>query len=196
MRLRGRLLAVCISFTLITTLCPSAFAQGVRTEHVNINGVVQAKSNWCWAACAETVGTTLYPSSQRDQYDVVKYIKGTPDDPYPNVPGYTEDSAEGSEYVTYNRFQFGRTTSPFSFLDIESDIADGFPIQASAGYYSGSARSGGHVVVIYMTQNFDYGEQYINYFDPWDGMNHVCTYSSFCDGSYNGRQYNYTIFVS
>lgn len=193
-----RLLVTCASLALSAAiLCPTAFAT-VQTEGVSIDGVTQAKSEWCWAACAEIAGKAVYPSSSRDQYDVVKYLKGTDSNPYPNSPGSIQNSATGSEYVAYNTEDFTSKASKWNFSQIATSLSHGYPVQAGAGYYTGSTRRGGHVVVIYMTQFIDTSagtETYIDYFDPWDGTSHHCTLDAFSDGSYNGRKYDQTIYV-
>lgn len=54
------------------------------------------------------------------------------------------------------------------------------------------------MVVIYGTQFIDNSSgnfYYIDYFDPWDATTHHCTYSDFCDGSYNDRRYDQTVYV-
>jgi hypothetical protein len=179
-------------------LCPTAFAT-VQTESADITGVKQAKTNWCWAACAEMAGTSVYPSSSRDQYDVVEHLKGTSSTPHPNVSGSIRDSANGSEYVTHNNINFTSKSSKWNFSQIATSLSHGNPVQAGAGYYDGSTRNGGHVVVIYMTQFIDGTsgtETYIDYLDPWDGASHHCSLDAFSDGSYNGRKYDQTIYVS
>ncbi len=194
-----RLLLICASLALSAAmLCSPAFAT-VQTESVDIEGVTQAKSKWCWAACAEITGKAVYPSSSRDQYDVVIFLKGTDSDPYPDKSGSRQDSATGSEYVAYNTENFTSKGSKWNFSQIVTSISHGYPVQAAAGYYTGIIRTGGHVVVIYMTQFIDNSsgtEAYIDYYDPWDGTNHHCTLDAFSDGSYNGRKYDQTIYVN
>ena len=193
-----RLLATLASLVLgAAMLCPTAFAT-VQTEAVDIDGVTQSKSKWCWAACAEITGKAVYPSSSRDQYDVVKYLKGTSSTPYPNSSGSIQDSATGSEYAAYNTKDFTSKASKWNFSQIATSLSRGNPVQAGAGYYSGSTRNGGHVVVVCMTQFIDDSsgiEYYIDYYDPWDGTSHHCTLDAFSDGSYNGRKYDQTIYV-
>lgn len=193
-----RLLFTCASLVLIAAmLCLPAFAT-VQTEGVNINGVIQAKTNWCWAACAEITGKAVYPASTRTQYNVVNHLKGSLLESYPNVSGSIEDSASGSKYVANNTKNFVSIAYKWNFSQIASSLSHGYPVQAGAGYYNGVIRNGGHVVVIYMTQFIDNSsgmEHYINYFDPWDGTNHYCTLDAFSNGSYNGRKYDQTIYV-
>lgn len=194
-----KLLFACVSIALcVAMFCPTTFAT-VQTESANITEVKQAKSNWCWAACAEMAGTSVYPSSNRDQYDVVRHVKGKNSDPYPDKPGSIRDSANGSKYVAYNNTDFTSKNSKWNFSQIATSLSHGNPVQAGAGYYDGSKRTGGHVVVIYMSQFIDGAsgtETYIDYLDPWDGASHHCSLDAFSDGSYNGRKYDQTIYVS
>ncbi len=64
---------------------------------------------------------------------------------------------------------------------------------ASAGYYNdNNIRNGGHAVVItgyYISAN---NEQSLVYSDPWDLTSHTCTYTEFCNGTYNSRRYDGT----
>ena len=84
-----------------------------------------------------------------------------------------------------------------SFSTIKTHIQNGNPIQAAAGYYIGSTRCGGHVVVIkgvYFASATS--TKYIQYVDPANGNTYSCTYTAFCNGSYNGRKYDQTVFVN
>ena len=36
---------------------------------------------------------------------------------------------------------------------------------------------------------------YVDYKDPIEGSNHHCTYEQFCNGGYNGRKYDQTVYV-
>lgn len=171
----------------------------VQYDGVNINSVKQAKTNWCWAACAEMAGKNVYSGSSRTQYSVVQHLKGTSSEKCPNATGSISDSAKGSQYVAYNKKTFISTASKWSFSQIGVSLRKGYAVQAGAGYYSNDKRTGGHMVIIYGTEFIDNSSgifYYINYIDPWDGKAHNCTYSSFCNGSYNSRKYDQTIYVS
>lgn len=199
MRLWKRLLQTGICFTLvILALCPMAFAT-VQTDSVPITGVKQAQSTWCWAACAEIVGKAVYPSAYRTQYDVVYHFKGTLDDPYPNTQyGTLAESAAGTQFVANNKVKFDSINGVWGFSKFVDSIAHGYPIQAAGGYYVNGKRNGGHMVVVYMTQFIDTQfstDYYIDYYDPWDGITHHCTYNSFCNGSYNTRVYDQTVYA-
>lgn len=187
-----------IIFLLTLLLCfiPLANSVNATTQFhgVNIIGVVQAKSNWCWAACAEVCGKNVYPSSTRTQYSVVTFIKESTI----NEAGTLDESARGSQYVAYNNKTYSYTYSTWNFSQIVNSLKNGYAVQAGAGYYSGGLRTGGHMVVIYGTQFIDNSSgllNYIDYFDPWDGTRHHCLFSEFCNGNYNNRIYDQTVFV-
>lgn len=197
MRLKSVLSSFLALVMIFTLSCP-AYAT-IQTESVSVTAVIQAKSNWCWAACAQMAGRAMYPTSTRTQYSVVYYLKHTSSENYPNVPGSISDSAIGSGYVTYNNVTFNSTASAWNFSQIATSLSNGYPVQAGAGYYSGGIRTGGHVVVIYTTQFIDVTgtfEYYIDYLDPWDGSRNHCTFASFSNGSYNSRIYDQTIYVN
>lgn len=169
----------------------------IVTTAVDITPVIQAESNWCWAACAEIGGKNAKPNAIRNQYEVVHFLKGTTADAYPNEPGSLSDSVVGSEFVSnyIMAFDYGDV---FTYSEITEHLAKGYVIQAAAGYYNWlGIRVGGHMVVINCTQFADVaGEDpyRLTYFDPWDGTSHTCTYDEFCDGSYNGREYDATVY--
>ncbi|MGN0601162.1 MAG: papain-like cysteine protease family protein [Oscillospiraceae bacterium] len=200
--MKKKIISILICICLTITYSPSfniITNATVQYDGVNVNVVKQAKSQWCWAACAEMAGKNVYPSSKRTQYTVVKYIKGSSSNSYPNVTGTIANSATGSQYVAYNRKTFKSTASKWSFSKIVSSMRKGYAVEAGAGYYSNGKRNGGHVVVISGTQFVDNSSgtfYYIDYIDPWDGSFHHCTYSSFCNGTYNSRKYDQTIYVS
>lgn len=187
---------ICVS---LVTVVPSNVVNALTiTNSVSVSSVTQAKSNWCWAACAEMAGKSVYASSTRSQYSVVYYLKGVASDPYPNVSGYITDTEAGSEYVSYSNEDFRSTSSTWSFSQIATSLGNDNPVLASAGYYSNGVRTGGHVVVIYLTQMIDSSSGtscYVKYIDPWDGASYYCTFDSFCDGSFNGRIYDRTVYI-
>ena len=172
------------------------FSNVALAASVSVTSVKQDKDNWCWAACAEMAGKSVYSgTSYRTQYSVVNKIKGTAADPYPDVSGSISDSATGAKYVTYDTVDFESKSSKWSFSEIETSLTNGHAVQAGAGYYNWIFRDGGHVVVIYATTTDAAGTEYISYIDPWDGKSYTCTYKAFCDGSFNNRKYDQTIYV-
>lgn len=205
MKHEKRVISFCLCCILMIMLVPANVAHAVeptprivQTTRVDIPRVLQEKTRWCWAACAEMAGKGVYSSSSRDKYDVVKYLKGTSSDPYPDVSGSLSDSVAGSEYVAYNRASFTSMYSTLSFNDITTNLQRGYPVQAAIAIHRDGKRYNGHMVVIYMTQFIDNsdGVSYeLDYVDPGNAKSYHCTYSQFCDGSFNGKEYDQTVYV-
>ncbi|MBD5129622.1 MAG: hypothetical protein HDT43_06830 [Ruminococcaceae bacterium] len=160
--------------------CASVPASAIVVNYVvPVAPVIQAKSNWCWAACAEMCGKTIAPSSTRTQYDVVKYIKG---DTY-NVGGNKLECANGCKYVALSEKDFIIGYMDFSVIGNrtgrnEALVAFGEPTEGS----------GGHTFLIRGSQFVDGSgsTQYnIDYINPSNGNNYHCSYESFCNGEYN-----------
>lgn len=102
--------------TLVFTF--SALTQTLKVEattisQLGVTPVVQAKSNWCWAASADMAGG-YNPRGTRTQYDVVKYVKGGLFDSYPDVPGSPVDAAKGAKYASYDAKVFYYQYSAFT----------------------------------------------------------------------------------
>lgn len=187
-------LVVCIVLTVVLAFTVSVFAYSSEVHHILVTPVVQAKTNWCWAACAEMAGKYMYSVSNRSQYDVVNYIKGTPGDLYPDVAGSIAETATGANYITYSNHSFSSIGMPFSFDAAHAALGNHHPVLAGCAHFTGT----GHMVTIYNTVKvIDAGVTYtyVNYYDPADGNGYVCTYSDFCDGTYNGYSYVETCYV-
>lgn len=167
---------------------------------ISVTSVVQQKSNWCWAASAQMGGKAINQSSTRTQSQIVQTIKGGTD----NVGGTLNESRNGTAWASHyvkllNYIGHNQTTGRLNTTQIESNIYRGNPILAAAGYYSGSTRLSGHMVVIYgvhYTESPTGQVHKVLYIDPNDGRSYICTYNQFCNGSYNGRKYDGTVFVS
>lgn len=119
-----------------------------------VERVQQAKSNWCWAACAEMVGV-YETTSTLDQWDVVALIYGST---YPNNSGSVFNIVSGINYVSRNT----KAASFSRFISLEtlqSEIGDKHhPLVIRLAWESG----GGHFVVAK-----GYNGSSINIIDPW-----------------------------
>ena len=89
-----RKLEVFTVFLLITVFISSAT---VYAGTLGVNSVIQQKSNWCWAACAEIVGKYENPTSNRTQSDAVNYIKGSSSI---NSTGTSGETAKAAKYIS------------------------------------------------------------------------------------------------
>ena len=194
-RKRNRLISFMVSFIISFAFVGAISNEVIRasadaTYSVSVTPVIQSKTNWCWAACAEMAASVVSPSSYYYQYSIVKYIYGSPI----NATGSITQSASGSEYACNHIKSFTGVYSTLSFTDICLELYFGCPVQAAAGYYNGGVRNGGHVVIIIEAIAISGGSQFIKYIDPANGYIYTCTYSQFCDGSYNGRIYDQTAY--
>lgn len=189
---------ILLTFVIVTLLPLNTTLKAkadVASYQLSIAPIRQAKSNWCWAASCDMAGGWAYPSSTRNQWSVVKHVKGSLLNPYPNVPGSLGNSKKGFEYMTHNTISFHYTSSKYTLGSIRTHIINrSHPLQAGAGYYdSNNVRTGGHMVVITGVNTAGYGEK-ICYLDPWDATEHWVNYSAFVNGSYNGRRYDQTVY--
>ncbi len=151
---RSVVLLLLLALVLITPISASA-------DTLNVRAVKQAKSNWCWAACAEMLGCYEEPGSTRSQWDVVMHVTGSTD----NVPGSAEDAAVGAAFVCYNTSSFAATHRAFSKAAIKNMIDNtGNPLIVGIVWVD---RDGypvaGHMMVI---AGYDDGQVMI--IDPWD----------------------------
>lgn len=96
-------LQIVISFILCYTVYLSTFNTYAKAAVINhvvpVSIVKQAKSNWCWAACAEMFGKSVYSSSARTQYDIVRYVKGSEVNKTANV----SECLTACQYASYNK---------------------------------------------------------------------------------------------
>jgi hypothetical protein len=197
MKLLKKILTVVFMLAVLINEMRENNIYATETTHiVTVYGVVQAKSNWCWAASAEMAGKVLYPTSGRNQWSAVHAIYGTTTDPYPNYAGTLSDSVTASEHIVYNNYDFYSIINTWLFSQLDIEIENGHPVQTAGGYYSGNIRMGGHMVVTYLTRyNSSSDTYYIGYVDPFDGNAKYCTYDAFCDGTYNGRTFDQVVYT-
>lgn len=196
-----KFVSVLFCLILLFVVCCSTPASALsQYDSVSITTVEQAKSNWCWAACAEMLARNIKPSTTYTQYDIVKYIKGTSSESYPNVTANASELRTGARYASGCIKGISTDYSVRSFSQIWNSIGNGYAVVASSAYYNSSnIRTNGHAVVIYATQFIDGSSgssYYIDYIDPADGSRNHCTYSSFCDGTFNDGKYEWTVYVN
>lgn len=156
---------------------------------ITVTNVAQAKTNWCWAASIEMSADALGYSSY-DQYDIVKYVKGTSADPYPNSPGSGDDYTNGMKYATSNNYKATESKSTITISAMKTEISAKRPIMMAWGYYSNGERTGGHANVIYAV---DVDNNYVKMQDP-DGNSYTYSYSELTSTS--SRKYDKTIKIS
>ncbi len=140
-----------VSFFMAVVLCTSLLATTAFAAWttLGVSLVRQAKSNWCWAAslemCATYLGYTDY-----DQWDIVREVKGTSSEPYPNLTGGASDYKNGMEYATGNDYTATRTSTVLTLSQLNTSMNNSMPVILAIGTYNSSgSRTSGHAVVCY-----------------------------------------------
>lgn len=131
----------------------------VLAATLDVDRVTQAKTNWCWAATCEMIGTYHNSDSSRTQWDVVKKIKGSS---YPNVGGTTTDIKNGIKYASEDLVTYS-SGSILSWSSHTSNISNGDPIGVWLSWDSG----GSHAVVCAGTKTTS-NTNYLYILDPWE----------------------------
>lgn len=115
---------------------------------LGVSLVRQAKSQWCWAACLEMsshyLGYTDY-----DQWDIVKKVKGTKSNPYPNKAGGASDYNEGMKFATKDNYTTTRSSGTISISTMNRYMDNHVPLIIAIGSYSGGTRKSGHANVVF-----------------------------------------------
>lgn len=161
-------------------------------KKIDIVTVKQVKTNWCWAACSEmfgryVAGMPFLGIGYRTKEDIVKYIYGEALD----KTATPEQTSSAMQYAARNKVGVGYHLFASSWSKIRNEIDADRIMLLAAGYYIGSSRNGGHMVVCTgYTLNTSTDKSYLYYVDPADGTEYFCEYQAFCDGSFNGRKYD------
>lgn len=190
MKIIPRIIAVLLSIAVYLS-CVSTYASATAVSTVvSVTPVKQAKSNWCWAACAEMCGKTIYNKSPRDQYGVVQYVKHTQDD----VTGNGYDCLAGCEYVACNLKNF-----TYGMLDLSQLGSKFSQNQAVIAVIKQSGATKNHDVLLYGTQIVDGDggtKLYIDYIDPIDCWRYHVLFDDFCNGTANSYfGYKVTVMI-
>lgn len=144
------MLTLVITFSTTTTV----FAATLDVERVK-----QAKTNWCWAATSEMIGTYQNGDSSRTQWDIVKYLKGSS---YPNKGGTVSDIKKAIKYSSKDLVTY-TSGSTLSWSKHTSNINNSNPIAMWIDWNSGGA----HAVVCAGTKTSS-GNNYLYVLDPWE----------------------------
>ena len=135
------------------------------TSSVDVPLIGQTYSNWCWAACIEMSANAL-GYDDYTQADIVHKLKGTDDEPYPNVTGKNDDYRKGIEYATSNNYTATVSSSTYNIADMNKILASSKPLMIAWGKYSNGVRTGGHANVLMAVDTKTY---YIKIQDPLNG---------------------------
>lgn len=182
MKLTKGIISCVLALSIVALLNTQAFAYPLSYA-IDVNGVAQQKSNWCWAATGECI--LDYFGKPVSQTDFAIFVKGK--NPPPNELAFDSDVKRGLE-------QWGvsgtLTSSYLSFSTIITEIYNNErPIYSGWTWSSG----GGHAVVI-DGYNDNNGTQYVDYMNPNDGAFHQSTYSWFKGGSSYDHVWDGTIY--
>ena len=134
-----RILSILLTATMLLYMSVTAFA---AEKTLGINRVQQEKDNWCWAACGEMIGTYVNSNSTEDQWSIVKKIKGTIFNQYPDKGASDAEVEKAIEVGSANAVNYTYNNSVRSFANHQSDIDNGYPICVQMQWSSGK-----HVVV-------------------------------------------------
>lgn len=167
----------------IISFCTATIAViGIATSSVfalDVNKVEQKKSNWCWAACAEMLGKYENPTTNKDQYSVVKYLKGTSNNSYPNVGGTATDIATGAQYVADGNGVFYYSNEQKSYYDL-NDIVNNYnnPIGMIFNVYNNGKSYGLHSMILYQVDS----KYELHFYDPEGGRDYYVSYDAIVNG--------------
>lgn len=163
---------------------------------LDVTSIVQQEEHWCWAACAEIVGRYIcgYPFlgiGYRSQADIVSYIKGS----NINETAPIAETTRACQYAAKDTRSFAYQMMAWRWEALRDHIDKGKVVVLSAGYYQNNIRKGGHLVVLTGWAMSEATNTYcIYYIDPGDGNRRFCEYSAFCDGTFNKRIYDRTVY--
>lgn len=153
---------------------------------------MQEKSNWCWVASARN-SVHNETDNHRTQKEAVRHIKGTLLNWYPNDTGTISETEEAAEYISKGTEEYSVVNGAVTFQFLKSEVDNHNATIVGYSFYNGTERIGGHMVVITGYCVIGNNNQVV-YYDPGDGISHTCSYSAFCNGSYNGGIYNATCY--
>ncbi len=183
--------------SMVTVITISIVVSRVQATLIDKNFVPQEKTKWCWAASAEnSVRAVRTPT--HSQKEAVKKIKGTVINPYPNKGGTVQETADAAEYISNYKLDYFGVSTALSFSALNRQNAYGYAPVIIGGNYT-DIRTGGHAVILVDCYTIG-GTQFIQYYEC-DKFNAIggeglrrCSYNDFCNGRYNGRIYDQTVY--
>ncbi len=151
---------LCASLSVINALAATT------NYEVDFTGVMQAKTNWCWAASAEASAHHAYEYSNRSQYHAVYLIYGPE---YPNLGGNIEQTAQAATYLAHNYVSYQYYSSmPVSEFFISQIVQDKVPIIGYIYYDENGPTSYGHMVTLKkISVNTTTGDKIFYFYDPY-----------------------------
>ena len=157
------------------------------------NYVGQDKTNWCWAACSENL-IRWEGNPYLNQWNAVYYIFGQHEsDPYPDKTASIAATADAAGYISNFQHSYVGVNSPMSDSFLYWQLCCSHPVVCSGGLYVSGKRKNGHQVLVCGWYDGSY-QSTLTYFDSALQQYRTCSYSEFCNGSFNGRIYDRTCY--
>lgn len=165
----------CIILIIVITILSNVNVFAAESLYLNVDGVVQEKTSWCWAASSKCVIDYLGAWSPRpSQTQIVTAVKGSAVNEGANY-------FESHNSIHYFMVDSSDSMFPVSWVTVKDNIKGWYsPMRVTVAWKVGGA----HTMVMYGY----YEDQYVknvSYMDPW-GANprwNFRTYDSFKSNS-------------
>lgn len=186
--MKRKLWIVLGAILLAISLTVTAFAASIT---LGVSEIDQNKTLWCWAACSEMIGKYYNSNSDKDQYDIVKEVKGNTN----NQGGSSSDICKAIKYASGNTVKFKTKESALSFSSCQTEIDNSDPFVV---WLQGQNGSISHVIVAsgYKTGSTNY----LYIIDPSPNVNaQYFSYTALVNGTtgtLGTRCYGKTIYRS
>lgn len=178
--MRKRLMSI-TSIVLLIVLCLTVVC---NASYLRMDNVRQEKSNWCWAACSQMVGTWKW--GNKTQTDIVRYMFGSS---VPNTMASASQTATAATYASNNNATWSVKSDSLFLSEVRTQInSRSNPVIACCKY---SSASGGHMLVVKGVNS----NNAILVSDPGTGSSEWVDCDTFTN-SYNGRYWHQTILIN
>ncbi|MCR5742732.1 MAG: hypothetical protein K6F92_03260 [Lachnospiraceae bacterium] len=162
------------------------------------NKETQQRTEWCWVASAKNAVKYTFDTT-RTQSQAVDHIKGS----IINEGGTLDEIRTAANWLSEGRMNYeqiglGTVSGVKTYGYLTDKIDNGRVTVLVGGYYTDGVRNGGHAVTMHGYYSYGSYASMIWYYDPLpeDNLDHECAYSSFKNGSYNGRLYDGTVYCT
>ncbi|MDR1067648.1 MAG: C39 family peptidase [Clostridiales Family XIII bacterium] len=168
---RKRMLTCICAVILIVAMLVTTEASYAASKNLSVTRRQQAGNYWCWAACAQMIGS-YKTGSLSAQSTIVRYVKGSA----------VNEGATDAEVRKAIKYACGKTTysqSTLSFIGHEDNIDSNLPLVAKMNWNGGGA----HVVVV-SGYNSSASAKTLRLIDPWGSVaTKSYAYSSLVNGT-------------
>ena len=194
--MKKKIVSICLLLSLCMSLCFGSMPTHASGNSIflSANYVGQAKDKWCWAASAENA-IRWEANPNLNQWDAVYFIFGQHEsDPYPNKSASILATADAATYLSNGVHSYTGVNVPMSASFLFSHLFSSHPVICSGGIYNSSGiRQKGHQVLLCGWYDGSY-QTMLTYYDPALLQYKTCSYSEFCNGTFNGRIYDRTCY--